>query len=56
MYYAKVKEVSHAEAVTIINATLSSRNLNLVDLAKMIKYPFLSKGMLELESFFHKKI
>jgi len=52
MCYAKVKEVSHAEAVKIIHAVLQSRHLNLHDLANMIQYTFFSKGLLELESFF----
>jgi len=52
MYYAKIKDVSHDEAVTIINDHLAFKNLKLRDLVTMINYPLPSKGLRQLESFF----
>jgi len=51
MYYAKIKNVSHAEAVQIISRALTDQNLSLRDLVKRIRYPFESKGMKELEGY-----
>lgn len=52
MYYAKIKNVNHDEAVTIINAAVAAQGLSMDNLVIKMKYPFQHKGIEDLKLFF----
>ena len=52
MYYAKVRTVEHSEAVKIIETAIAEQHISRLDLVKMIGYPFIKSGLLDVEKFF----